>query len=65
MQFLIWNEMNSDANIDAHLQYLLDQKSIVKKTWLVSLRFFYQYLVDHGWHTSYQCCVLSTWTKVP
>jgi len=35
-QFLIYNEANSDANIDAHLT--IGQKSIVKKT-LVSLRF--------------------------
>jgi len=28
--------------------------------------FFCQYLVDHSWHASYQCCgkVLSTWFKV-
>ena len=63
-QLLIWNEMNSDANIAAHLS--IKRKVNGQQSLTGFAEFFYQYLVDHGWHASYQCCgkVLSTWIKV-
>ena len=55
--------MNSDANIAACLSI----GPIVNgyKTSQVLLIFLHSYVVDHGWHTSYQCGgkVLSTWIK--
>jgi len=65
VQLLIWNEMNSDANIAAHLAIGPNDNGQQNLTGFAE--FFYQYLVDHSWHASYQCCgkVLSTLIKVP
>jgi len=53
--------MNSGACIPAHLSIgpkVNGQQNLTD----FDKSFFYQYLVDHGWHASYQCCgkVLST-----
>jgi len=47
--------MNSDANITGHLS--TGPIVNVNKPSQVSLNFVYQYLVNHGWHVSYQCCL--------
>jgi len=65
VQLLIWNEMSSDVNIAGHLSIgpiVTGQQNL---TGFVEL-FFYQYLMDHGWHASRPCCgkALSTWIEV-
>ena len=57
--------MNSAANIAAHLS--IGPKVNGQQNLTGFVEFFYQYLVDHGWHASYMCWgkVLSTWIKVP
>ena len=64
MQFLIGNEMDNDASIAVHLS--LGPKVNGQKNLTDFAEFFYQCLVDHGWHASYQYCgnVLSTWIKL-
>jgi len=54
VQLLIWNEINSDANIAAHLSIRPLVNGQQNLTGFVEI--FYQYLVDHGWHARYQCC---------
>jgi len=60
MQLLIGNEMDSDANITVHLS--LGPKVNGQQNLTGFAEFFYQFLVNHGWHASYQCYgnVLST-----
>jgi len=55
--------MNSDTNIGAYPSIGPEVNGQQNLTGFVE--FFYQYLVNHGWHASYQCCVLSSWIKVP
>jgi len=53
--------MNNDPSIAAHLSIGPNVNGQRNLTGFVE--FFQQYLVDHGWNASYQCCgkVLSTW----
>ena len=64
MQLLIGNEMDSDTIIAVHQS--LGPKVSGQQNLTGFAEFFYQFLVDHGWHASYQCCgnVLSTWIKL-
>jgi len=56
--------MNRDANIDAYLSFRPKVNGQLNLAGFIE--FFYQYLVDYGWHANYQCCgkVLWTWIKV-
>ena len=51
MQLLIGNEMDSDANIAVHLSLGTEFNGQQNLTGFAE--FFYQFLVDHGWHASY------------
>jgi len=56
--------MNSDANIAAYLSIRPKVNGQLSLTGFID--FFYQYLIDCGWHANYQGCgkILWTWIKV-
>ena len=49
--------MNNVANVAEHRSSEPKVNGQQNLTGLVEF-FFYQYLMDHGWHASYQCSVL-------
>jgi len=61
---LKWNEQRCHYSCTS--VYCTKSQFLWKPHWFCWV-FFNQYLVDHGWHASYQCCgkVLSTYIKIP
>jgi len=46
--------MNSDSKITAHLSIRPKVNGQLNLAGVIE--FFYRYLMDYGWHASYQCC---------